>query len=328
MQRKGLRMRSAFTIVELLVSIAIIGVLAALLLPAIQQSRESARVTLCKNNLKQIALATINFHDTKEAFPPGRIAMRPGDPAELSCGQDTPSWLVRILPYLEQDNFADQWDLYEPFQDHPEEVRNHTIPIYFCPTRRSSVGAISPACTVEFTAACGCSGPQTFESGSTGDYSGNHGDMSAGARGYVEDFYWGGNGNGVIVSSRAYCVQGKPREWIDKVRMRDVTDGLSNTILTGETHINRNRINTVPDDGLIYNGWHIFFSMRIGGKHVPIAPNMDYVDTRLYGFGSWHKGICQFGLCDGSVRAISTSIDEDVLGRLCVRNDGQVVGEF
>lgn len=321
-------MKRGFTIVELLVSIAIISTLIALLLPAVQQSRESARTSLCKNNLKQIALATMNFHETRGAFPPGRMIYRPGEPAEFNCGRDTPSWLVRILPYLEQDNFADQWDMYAAFEDQPESVRNRPVSTYLCPTRRSAEGAVAPTITVEFTAPCGCSGPQTFHSGATGDYAGNHGDMSAGAFGFVEDFYWGGNGNGVIIGSRPFCADGTPRDWIDKIRMRDITDGLSNTILAGETHINRERINIPPDDGSIYNGWHFSFSMRIGGRHVPLAKNMHDVDTRLYGFGSWHPGVCQFALCDGSVRAVSVNISEELLGKLCVRHDGQTVGEF
>lgn len=320
--------RRGFTLIELLVSMAIIGILVALLIPAVQQSREAARRTQCKNNLKQIALATILFHDDIGSFPPGRIMPKPGDPQELSCGRDTPSWLVRILPYLEQGNFADDWDMKENFQDHPEEVRTRAISTYLCPSRRSASTAKIPTVTVEFTASCGCSGPQTFFSGATGDYGGNHGDISPGASGFTSDFYWGGNGNGVIISSRSLCVAGQPRDWIDKIRNRDITDGSSNTILAGEMHVNAQKINQAPDDGTIYSGWHFSFSTRIGGIHVPLATNMDYVDTRLYSFGSWHPGICQFAFADGSVHALSTSIDVKILGNLCVRNDGEVTSGF
>lgn len=320
--------RRGFTLIELLVSMTIIAILVALTVPAVQQSREAARRSHCQNNLKQIALATIQFHDTRGCFPPGRIMSRPGDPPELTCGRDTPSWLVRILPYLEQGNFAEGWDMREVFANHPEEVRTKAIPTYLCPSRRSTDTAKIPTVTVQFSAPCGCLGLQTFFSGATGDYGGNHGDISPGASGFTTDFYWGGNGNGVIISSRPFCVAGRPRDWIDKIRYQDITDGASNTILAGEMHVNSKKINHPPEDGAIYSGWHFSFSTRIGGVHVPLAKDQNYDDPRLYSFGSWHPGVCQFAFTDGSVHALSTSIDEQVLGHLCVRNDGEVISGF
>ena len=320
--------RRGFTLIELLVSMAIIGILIALTIPAVQQSREAARRTHCLNNLKQIGLATVQFHDNMGCFPPGRIMPRPGDPLELSCGRDTPSWLVRILPYLEQGNFAEGWDMREYYADHPEEVRTLAIPTYICPSRRTASSARIPTVTVNLTAPCGCFGRQTFFSGATGDYGGNHGDISPGTSGLSTDFYWGGNGNGVIISSRPYCVADQPRDWIDKIRYRDITDGVSNTILAGEMHVNDQNINHPPEDGPIYSGWHFSFSTRLGGIDVPLATGKDYVDSRLYSFGSWHPGICQFAFADGSVHALSTSIDQKILGYLCVRNDGEVTTGF
>src|SRR5882757_9524205 len=92
----------AFTLVELLVVIAIIGLLVALLLPAVQEARESARVTQCRNNLKQLALALLPFADTYKSFPPARFQSNPNDPPGLSCGGKQASWIVRFLPYIEQ----------------------------------------------------------------------------------------------------------------------------------------------------------------------------------------------------------------------------------
>lgn len=104
-KRNSLR-RGAFTLVELLVVIAIIGILIALLLPAVQQARESARRTTCNNNLKQVGIATHNYHDTFNKFPVGAMA---------NLGQNTPgtgsreaTWLIWILPYLEQNNLYDK----------------------------------------------------------------------------------------------------------------------------------------------------------------------------------------------------------------------------
>ncbi len=83
-----------------LVVIAIIGVLIALLIPAVQAARESARATQCRNHLRQIGLATLLFHESHQAFPPARLQSR--DPDTYVCETTQPTWLVRILPYLEE----------------------------------------------------------------------------------------------------------------------------------------------------------------------------------------------------------------------------------
>jgi len=319
---------TGFTLLELLVVIAIIGILVALLLPAVQSARESTHLTQCKNNLKQIGLASQNFHDTMGAFPPGRLIYRPGS-VRRNCGRGTPSWWVYIMPFLEQQSLRDQWNLFERFDRHDLDVRRIPLSVYLCPTRRSTDNAFSPESVVTITAACGCSGRTTFPGGATGDYAGNLGDMSPGAWGATSDFYWGGNGSGVIISSRPQCSpSGLPTDWIDQIRTSSVSDGLSNTFLAGEMHVQHDKLNTAPDNSAIYNGWHFSASMRIGGPGVPLARNRFHVDTRQYSFGSWHPGVCQFVFVDGSVRAIENKIDTLTLGRLCNRGDGQTIGEL
>lgn len=232
------------------------------------------------------------------------------------------------MPFLEQGNFAREWDDRIPFREHDAAVRRRPIPVFLCPSRRTAGNAVCESGTVTFTAACGCFGQQEFTGGATGDYAGNHGDLSPGAFGFTTDFYWGGRGTGVLISSRAFCVNGEPRDWIDKIRYRDITDGLSNTFLAGEAHLTQGKLNQLPDDGSIYDGWHFSFSTRIGGPGVPLAPHPHYIDTRMYTFGSWHAGQCHFALCDGSVRSVSNSNDVVLLGRLCHRSDGGVIDNF
>ncbi|MCA9127595.1 MAG: DUF1559 domain-containing protein, partial [Planctomycetales bacterium] len=101
--------RRAFTLVELLVVIAIIGILVGLLLPAVQAAREAARAIQCQNNLHQIGLATHMFHDTMKAFPPARYQPRPDAPPERSCGGEQTTWLVRIMPFMEQTSAESRW---------------------------------------------------------------------------------------------------------------------------------------------------------------------------------------------------------------------------
>ena len=102
---RQIRTARAFTLVELLVVIAIIGILVALLLPAIQTAREAARRTQCSNNLKQMGLAAHNYHDTFNCFPPGAITDGP------CCGAKSRiNWAIALLPYMEQSTLYDDYD--------------------------------------------------------------------------------------------------------------------------------------------------------------------------------------------------------------------------
>ena len=324
---------SGFTLIELLVVIAIIGVLIALLLPAVQQARAASRRSQCKNNLKQIGLALHNFHDSQLAFPPARLIQYP--PASVSTpdstpGMDEPSWLVWILPYVEQSNLASQFDLFLPYGSQPVAARNRAISVYLCPDRHSADTAVSPPDIVTITLPCGCpSGAQQVAGGAIVDYVANHGDLSPGSSLLPTDFYWGGNGTGVLISSRPR-INGTQieRTWEDKIRMADVTDGTSNTLLVGEPHIPRGELGKTPYNGPGYFGRHLTHFARIGGPGVPMAHNADDQRANAYSFGSPHEGVVQFAMADGSVRAISTSISTTVLGDLTNRHDGDTVGEF
>lgn len=103
--------RRGFTLVELLVVIAIIGILIGLMLPAVQQVREAARRTSCMNKLRQIGLATLSFETARGAYPPARLYPKANAVAPYHLGVNQPSWLVRILPFAEQQPFYEQWDL-------------------------------------------------------------------------------------------------------------------------------------------------------------------------------------------------------------------------
>jgi prepilin-type N-terminal cleavage/methylation domain-containing protein len=146
----------AFTLVELLVVIAIIGTLIALLLPAIQSAREAARATQCKSHLKQIGLATLQFNETYHAFPPARLKSRGRQ--SYVCESTQPSWLVRILPFLEETAQYARWDVNNRFESHAANVREFIPMVYICPTRRSLSEAVisSGSVTQPVTYPCGC----------------------------------------------------------------------------------------------------------------------------------------------------------------------------
>jgi prepilin-type N-terminal cleavage/methylation domain-containing protein len=328
------RVRTAFTLVELLVVIAIIGILVGLLLPAVQAAREAARAMQCQNNLHQIALATHMFHDTLGAFPPARYQPRPDAAPDRACGGNETTWLVRIMPFLEQAAANQRWDYAVPYANHADEVREFTLSAYCCPSRRSATeaignGLIAGSTTTWVTLPCGCRVPITSPgsqtvNGAVGDYGGNHGDLSPGSFGLPSDFYFGGNGTGVIISSHANCSSGIPADWTDKIRMRDITDGLSNTFLAGEMHVPIGKLRQSPEDAFIFNGDHVFNSTRVGGPTVPIVQDNRDTANGLVSWGSWHPGVCHFALADGSVRGIAKSIDTETLGNLCNRHDGNV----
>lgn len=326
--------RRGFTLIELLVVIAVIAVLIGLLMPAVQQARAAARRAQCLNNLKQIGLALHMFHDANNAFPPARLIVNDiqiPDSEGVIRGLDEPTWLVRILPQIEQTNLHNLWDEYLPYTKQNPETRTHAASLFLCPDRHSGSTAVVPDLVVDITFPCGCSGgTQLSPGGPLADYAANHGDLSPGATGELSDFYWGGNGTGVIISSRPKTDSaGKILPgWIDRIQMRDVTDGLSNTVMVGELHIPRGELSRAPYNGPAYYGRHLTHFARIGGPGVPLAHSA--IDTRAsaYSFGSPHTGVVQFAMADGSARAISTSISTQVLGRLTHRSDGEVIGEF
>ena len=317
----------AFTLVELLVVVAIVGTLVGLLLPAVQAAREAARAMQCKNNLRQIGLATINHHDAKGFFPPARLRSRGWGLPE--CESSQPSWYARILNYLESTAAGSQWDYAQAFEQHPSALREFAPEVFVCPSRRSLAESVIPAgeVTQTFTYPCGCMATEVVRltSGATGDYAGNHGDFTGGSYGAETDYWRGGNGTGVIISSRPICrpwteatfAMGPsgtlPQGFQDKVRLKDVTDGASHTLLAGEMHIPADRVAQVPENGPLYNGKDLTAFARIAGPSVPLARGPLDETAGSMGFGSWHPGVCPFVLADGSVRDLDVFTDTVVL---------------
>lgn len=331
-----MRRTAGFTLVELLVVIAIIGILAALLFPAVQYAREAGRASSCLNNLRQIGLATAQFEGAQAAYPPARIFQRDWFAEGFECGGEQPSWLVRILPYLEQDALYQKWDLTLAYRLHDPEVTSAVIATYLCPTRRGADQAKTPELemSVPYTLPCGCAGQVqvTVVGGATGDYAGNHGDPLPGAVGAQTDFFLGGNGNGVLISSRSRCRRFgnsmRPVGWVDRVKASDIRDGLSNTFLAGELQVRPTDMNTIPFNGPIYNGQDLMAFARVGGPGVPLSTRMDAAPGPILGFGSWHPTRCHFTFADGSTRSIDNQIDTQTLGYLCNRSDGELATEF
>ncbi|MBM4070472.1 MAG: DUF1559 domain-containing protein [Planctomycetes bacterium] len=125
--------RRGFSLIEMLVVMAIIAVLVSLLLPAVQWAREAANRTQCTNNIKQIALAMHQYEHDFKTLPPSRILL----PDLSSSG----TWAVLILPYMEHGNLYKEWNLELPYYKQSELARSRAVPSYFCPTRRDHQAA-------------------------------------------------------------------------------------------------------------------------------------------------------------------------------------------
>jgi prepilin-type N-terminal cleavage/methylation domain-containing protein len=287
--------RSAFTLIELLVVIAIIGILIALLLPAVQKVREAAARMSCSNNLKQLGLAMHSHHDAMGKFP----YLRSGG------GQNRHTWALLLLPYIEQDNVWKVFTIPITGVNMTDGINNFTstdpqivaarqtqIKTFFCPSRRSpvSLSAIDP-------------GVPTV-TGLPSDYAACTGDTnSAPTTGVFK-----------LVSSN-HMLAGN--------RIADITDGTSNTIMIGEKHIKLGTLNDPVTDGMIYSGGEQQTYFRRGGPSWPLV--LDPKAEVNFQFGSWHTGVVQFVLADGSVRGIRTSIPGSTIALLANISDGQVI---
>ncbi|WP_182865126.1 DUF1559 domain-containing protein [Stieleria mannarensis] len=331
------RSRRAFTLIELLVVIGIIGILVSLLLPSVQAAREAARRTDCSNRVKQLALATQLHHDAFGYFPPARYESRPDAAPSDQCGLETPTWLARVMPYLEQVALAQKWDFSKPWHQHDENVRTVVPDVFLCPSRRSGtqpLGTRSLRTTMMGGGGrlpCGCPVPprpvdvSLDVPGALCDYAGNHGDLTPGAVGEPTDFYFGGNGTGVIISVRPNCKDAKAISPMDRIRMASVRDGTSNTFLFGEKFIPAAGLGQFPIDSPAYDGDHLPASCRLAGPGLRLANGPHDVMADMFSFGSWHPGGVHFAFVDGSVRFVNPELDTKLLGSLANRRDARVV---
>lgn len=289
--------RRGFTLVELLVVIAIIGVLIALLLPAVQQAREAARRSQCLNNLKQMGLAVHNFHDTYGELPPSRIAY------------GYMGWVALTLPFMEQTNLYDQIDLIEDYKDQTAEVQQTGVAAYVCPSRHK-LGDL----TTNVEAING----DSTDNGAVWSYASCDGDSGDNSRIRQP------TSTGMLI-----VANGNQNGYKSRTNFAAVTDGLSNTIMIGERHVPLTKLKQEQSngsDGPLLSGW-AYTTMRAAGPGYPLAKGLNDTVSGVHYlvFGSYHPGICNFVLGDASVRSIAVNIDTDNLGRLADRNDSEVI---
>jgi prepilin-type N-terminal cleavage/methylation domain-containing protein/prepilin-type processing-associated H-X9-DG protein len=339
------RLRTGFTLVELLVVIAIIGVLVALLLPAVQAAREAARRMSCLNNLRQIGIATQNFEQSIGRLPWGT---RHG---HADTGQSTDGLhqfygsFLEVLPYIEQGNFSTLYDPSKSYSDTTPngsglsnaEVVSQPLKIYSCPSDGKSKGNVKGWGSYSWSG--GNNGSDSYP-GPNPDYIGYPIEGNTGRNIYVPTKNWeGGYHDGPIGNSRE-----------GNLRWKNVTDGLSNTLLAGETAW---VLEEMPD-GTFGNTWwsaahyprsHVSTNVRLNLKKSPNGcnPNVgsgpmrtvvsledpkNWINNGCFGFRSAHPGGVNFVLCDGSVRMLNENIFHRTFMALGSRDKGDVPGDF
>ena len=302
--------RRGFTLIELLVVIAIIAVLIALLLPAVQAAREAARRSQCVNNLKQLALAAQNYHDTNGCFPGGSYSGTNFNPPCVGTYPENFSVFVRMLPFFEQSPMYNATNFNLTSSDPanitiagvqvttlvcPSDPKNEPVPF---PATRTSPKGVSPGWSWNsiYPIPAG-NWQQAFTS-----YAGNAGTFTFGFSNLMPPAVLG-KFNGVIYNDSA-------------VRIASITDGTSNTLIFGE-HARALLFIVDPayavGDGSWNSGrWYdslfaTMYPMNLGmGNGAGIANSTYYDPTSA---GSFHPGGANFAFCDGSVRFLKNSIN-------------------
>ena len=299
-----------FTLIELLVVIAIIAILIALLLPAVQQAREAARRTQCRNNLKQIGIALHNYHDNHRVFPSGWIGVNTSGQPDMHEGISGFGWATMILPMLDQSPLYNSLN----FNTSMATAANTAawllpLPAFRCPSDPSDNLwnlELHDASTVAMPTAnyVGSFGPEGMEDLCFDPPSGSdpHGEPKAAP--------FQCNGDGFLAHNSS-------------VKMRDITDGTSNTYVVGERR---------SDTGL---GWHSTWvgvypegeeaAARVLGAsdHTPNHP-----DTHFDDFSSQHEGGAHFLFADGRVQFVGENMSLTVYRNLSTIAGNEVIGEF
>ena len=324
--------QNGFTLVELLVVIAIIGVLVALLLPAVQSAREAARRTQCQNHLKQIGLACLNHESTHGFFPSNGWGFRwMGDP-DRGFGEKQPGgWIYSLLPYLEQTSVHSIGRGLPETQKREQLAiqKAHVVPAFHCPTRRAATGY--PGDELSYNS-------EEPEMVAKSDYAANEGSTLIFGEGptlaCLQTFpncdwrYQNRQYSNFELLERQEKFFNGVISVRSEIRLAQITDGASHTVIVAEKYLNPNKYETGDDgsdDSSMYQG-HDKDVSRIFNRLDAFLPFEDTpgFDTGSHRFGSAHQAGFYATFCDGSVRLLSYDIAPDAFQALGTRDRGEI----
>lgn len=289
------RSRRAFTLVELLVVVAIIGILIALLLPAVQAAREAARRTSCFNNLKQIGVGLHHYHNAYLVLPPGYIAHDLASGLPDAEGQRGWGWASYLLPFMEQSNVSEQLIRFEDpiLATVNAAARTYKLPMYRC----SSDDGLD-----EFDLRDEATPGVVLTRLAAANYIGVFGSNE------IEDFL--GLGPGSVCRGNGTFYHNS------RMRMADVRDGLSQTLFIGERS---SRLGQSTWVGAVPGGEESIQRILGIADHPPNHPTGHFDD-----FSSYHPAGTNFLLGDGSVRLLTEMIDLYLYQALCTSNESDL----
>ncbi|MDA0836006.1 MAG: DUF1559 domain-containing protein [Planctomycetota bacterium] len=309
------KLRRGFTLIELLVVIAIIAVLIALLLPAVQQAREAARRTQCRNHLKQLGLSLHNYHDAHRVFPIGAFFSDRGG-LQFAWG-----WNVFILPYIDQANLYNSFNLssttypaggsYSPVASGGNEYKFQAyITAFNCPT---DIG------DPEIAIGTGSAGPMRWSKT-------NYAAMVGSTNRVRPDGYTTYDGDGLFFN-------------FSKIGIHNILDGTTNTIALGEVSSGTPTNAATTDNAPYLNTMRIWFwghaSLIDAGDPINGAGTIpgdsgwyNSIEGSGQGASSYHEGGAHFGMGDGAVRFISENVSFTIWQALATRRGKEVIGEF
>jgi prepilin-type N-terminal cleavage/methylation domain-containing protein/prepilin-type processing-associated H-X9-DG protein len=304
-----------FTLVELLVVIAVIGILVALLLPAVQAARESARRAQCLNNFKQVGVAMHSYHAARNHFPDGIDMWTTSAPCSIPPGKTLSfigwGWGTHILPYLEESSVFSMFDLTERSDNNYAKGNSFKagaskISTYLCPSDPKGFELVGCCSDVSN------GGSDAEDVGKTN--MAGIADSTSWQCVYKEyDNYPSGwprwDGNGVLFGHSA-------------VNVSKITDGTSHTLMIGEVV----GYEDVENAGYFWVTWDVLDVAN--GINLPLRiPPRSLFDETDAGFASHHPGGCHFLFCDGSAGLLNETIDQNVLAALATRNGAEVIDD-
>ena len=318
------RLRPGFTLIELLVVTAIIAILVALLLPAVQQAREAARRTQCKNHLAQIGVALQNYEMAHRCLPPGTIDA--SGPIESRASGYHMSWIVQLLPYIDEGNIHRHLDFQKSvYSKANAEARAQPILTLLCPSSPTPSTVTTTLTPGNNTVGDGgrTEPPLTVEVGVT-SYAGVHSDGGApaqepGGKQTFSDLPINLDQNGVLFLNSS-------------IKLEDITDGASHTIFIGEAGSMMFGWASGTSDTLrnvgssLGGGYNPYASLRDRGDNSTKKPGS--ASTVVGSFQMVHVGGTLFGFGDGTVRLVSETVDNKIFRRLANRHDGEFTGRF